>query len=110
MFQMAIEYTNIFSFQGPLKFTQIGIFGLKIYHLITLAEIASRKMDTWAASPKPVKVGSFRNFSAPRSGLPPWKRMNWADSICRKTRRPKFSGRQLRMDCGHRFNEWAVFF
>jgi hypothetical protein len=27
-----------FPFQGPPKFTQIGIFGLKIYHLATLLE------------------------------------------------------------------------
>jgi hypothetical protein len=26
-----------FPFQGPQKFTQIGIFGLKIYHLATLS-------------------------------------------------------------------------
>jgi hypothetical protein len=25
-------------FQGPLKYTQIGIFGLKVYHLSTLVE------------------------------------------------------------------------
>jgi hypothetical protein len=31
--QAATKYTNIF----PIKFTQIGIFGLKICHLATLA-------------------------------------------------------------------------
>jgi hypothetical protein len=29
-----------FPFQGPSKLTQIGIFGLKIYHLATLLEIS----------------------------------------------------------------------
>jgi hypothetical protein len=36
IFQMAIEYANLFPFLGPPKFTQIGIFGLKIYHRATL--------------------------------------------------------------------------
>jgi hypothetical protein len=35
---MAIKYTNIFPFLGYIKFTQIGIFGLKIYHLATLQQ------------------------------------------------------------------------
>jgi hypothetical protein len=39
LFQMAQEYTNLFPFQGPQKFTQIGILGLKIYHLATLLNI-----------------------------------------------------------------------
>jgi hypothetical protein len=26
-----------FPFQGPLKFTKVGIFGLKMYHLAILA-------------------------------------------------------------------------
>jgi hypothetical protein len=30
------KYGQPFPFQGPPKFTQIGIFGLKIYHLATL--------------------------------------------------------------------------
>jgi hypothetical protein len=34
---MAIGITYpIFSFQGPPKFTRIGIFGFKTYHLATL--------------------------------------------------------------------------
>jgi hypothetical protein len=35
---MVIKYTNIFhcKSQGPQKFTQIVIVGLKIYHLATL--------------------------------------------------------------------------
>jgi hypothetical protein len=33
---MAKEYTNLFPFQGPPKFTRIRIFGLKINHLATL--------------------------------------------------------------------------
>jgi hypothetical protein len=36
IFQMAIKYTKQFAFQGPPKFTQIGIFGLKINHLAAL--------------------------------------------------------------------------
>jgi hypothetical protein len=31
-----------FPFQGPPKFTQIGIFGLKINHLATLAETEAK--------------------------------------------------------------------
>jgi hypothetical protein len=50
-YQMVIKYLNSpyyipnghtihqpFSIQGPPKFTQIGIFGLKIYHLATLTD------------------------------------------------------------------------
>jgi hypothetical protein len=33
--QMAVKYTNLFH-SKPLKITQNGIFGLKIYHLATL--------------------------------------------------------------------------
>jgi hypothetical protein len=37
IFQMAIKCTNMyFPFHGPPKFTQIGIFVLKMYHLATL--------------------------------------------------------------------------
>jgi hypothetical protein len=36
VFQMAEEYTNLFPFQGPPKFTQIWTVGLKINHLATL--------------------------------------------------------------------------
>jgi hypothetical protein len=35
IYQMVIHYTH-FPFQGPPKFTQIAIFGLKINHLATL--------------------------------------------------------------------------
>jgi hypothetical protein len=35
-FQKVIKCTNIFHFQDPKKFTQIGILGLKINHLATL--------------------------------------------------------------------------
>jgi hypothetical protein len=36
---MAIEDINFCPFQGPLKFTQSGIFGLTIYHLAALIYI-----------------------------------------------------------------------
>jgi hypothetical protein len=37
MLQMAIEYNQRhIPFEGPPKFTQIGIFGLKINHVATL--------------------------------------------------------------------------
>jgi hypothetical protein len=35
---MAIKFTNIFHWKTLKKFTQNGIFGLKIYHLATLAD------------------------------------------------------------------------
>jgi hypothetical protein len=36
IFLMPIEYTyQPFPLQGPPKFAQIGIFGMKIYHLAT---------------------------------------------------------------------------
>jgi hypothetical protein len=35
MFQMAIKYTKLFLFKAHKNY-QIGIFGLKIYHLATL--------------------------------------------------------------------------
>jgi hypothetical protein len=38
--QRTIKYTNFYHLKNPVKFTQIGIFGLKIYHLATL--ISSR--------------------------------------------------------------------
>jgi hypothetical protein len=36
IFQTDIEYTHLFPLKDPPKFTQIGIFGLKINHLATL--------------------------------------------------------------------------
>jgi hypothetical protein len=36
---MAIKYTNIFNCKTLPKFTQIKIFGLKIYHLATLIDL-----------------------------------------------------------------------
>jgi hypothetical protein len=44
LYQMAVKYYK-FPFQGPPKFTQIGIFGLNLKHLATLVmggEIESR--------------------------------------------------------------------
>jgi hypothetical protein len=38
--EMGIVFTNIFHFQDTPTFTQIGIFGLKIYHLATLSCIS----------------------------------------------------------------------
>jgi hypothetical protein len=40
-----------FPFQGPPKFTPIGIFGLKIYHLATLVS-AKQKQKTDCVTPK----------------------------------------------------------
>jgi hypothetical protein len=34
--KMALKFTQHLSFQDTTKFTQIGIFGLKIHHLATL--------------------------------------------------------------------------
>jgi hypothetical protein len=43
MYKIAVIYgPRIYQplpFQGPQKFTQIGIFGLKLYHLATLARM-----------------------------------------------------------------------
>jgi hypothetical protein len=43
IYQMAIKYSkgqkiidNYIPFQGPQKCTQVGIFGMKVYHLATL--------------------------------------------------------------------------
>jgi hypothetical protein len=36
--QMAIKIYQLFPIQDPPKFTQIGNFGMKIYHLATLRE------------------------------------------------------------------------
>jgi hypothetical protein len=36
IYRMAVKYINIIRLQDPPKFIQIGIFGLKIYHLATL--------------------------------------------------------------------------
>jgi hypothetical protein len=46
--QMSIEYTSIFHCKTlHRKFTQIGIFGLKIYHLATLTSRRdARKTET----------------------------------------------------------------
>jgi hypothetical protein len=45
--QMAIKYTNNFPLQDPLKFTQIWIFCLKLYHLATLMKKGLTKMAKW---------------------------------------------------------------
>jgi hypothetical protein len=42
-FQMSIKYINICHFEDPPKFTQIVIFGLKIYHLATLERPPTKK-------------------------------------------------------------------
>jgi hypothetical protein len=39
VFQMAIEYTNLFHSKSSQKYTQIGIFDLKKYHLATLVQV-----------------------------------------------------------------------
>jgi hypothetical protein len=45
--QMTITYTyQHLPLQDPPKFTQIGIFGLKIYHLATLLDM-SRHLSEW---------------------------------------------------------------
>jgi hypothetical protein len=36
LFQITVKYNNIFPFQGPPKYTQVGIFGRKRNHLATL--------------------------------------------------------------------------
>jgi hypothetical protein len=63
---MAIEYTKPFPFQGqyrrlqdPPKFTQIGIFGLKIYHLATLLRSQFRGTTVGLASFSKKKIYQF---------------------------------------------------
>jgi hypothetical protein len=41
---MAIKYTDIFRYKTLQKFTQNGIFGLKIYHLAALEVPRPEKM------------------------------------------------------------------
>jgi hypothetical protein len=41
---MSIEYTNLSHSKDLKKFTQIGIFGLKIRHLATLLECGKEKV------------------------------------------------------------------
>jgi hypothetical protein len=41
IYQMVIKFTNIFHCKALQKFTQIGIFGLEIYHLATLIQLVS---------------------------------------------------------------------
>jgi hypothetical protein len=41
IFQLAPKIYQTFPFQGPLKLTQIGILGLKIYHLATMEPLAT---------------------------------------------------------------------
>jgi hypothetical protein len=43
-FRLASKYINLFPYQGPPKFTQIGIFGLKTYHLATLFTTVSSRI------------------------------------------------------------------
>jgi hypothetical protein len=49
IFHMAIKHTNTVLIQGTLKFTQIWIFGTKMYHLATL--ISSEKIESCAFLP-----------------------------------------------------------
>jgi hypothetical protein len=52
IFQMTIKYTNIFhSTYGPPKFTQIDIFGFKIYHLATMDFTEWLDYVTFGSSP-----------------------------------------------------------
>jgi hypothetical protein len=53
MFQMTIKWNQHFHFLGTPKYTQIGISGLKIYHLATLVytrTISDRYSGTISAS------------------------------------------------------------
>jgi hypothetical protein len=45
IYQMAIEIYQHLSMQDTPKFTQIRIFGLKIYHLATLLQIIPIRVD-----------------------------------------------------------------
>jgi hypothetical protein len=56
IYQIALKYTNNFHRKPLLKFTQIAIFGQKIYHLATLTAITktffSAKKTLWNRSVK----------------------------------------------------------
>jgi hypothetical protein len=58
MYQTAMKLTNIFRW-GPPKYTQIGIFGMKIYHLATLDSMVRFILweDIWA-----VQISSRQYF------------------------------------------------
>jgi hypothetical protein len=59
-FQMAIENSNIFSFQGTSKFTQIWAIVLKTYHLATPAGHAANT----------VAIAAFRKLHFAETGRP----------------------------------------
>jgi hypothetical protein len=40
---MSVKYINVFQYKALQKFSQIGIFGLKINHLATLLHINERE-------------------------------------------------------------------
>jgi hypothetical protein len=46
-----------FPFQGPPKFTQVGILGLKIYHLATLLLVSTVKKPAIFLSTHPPQSG-----------------------------------------------------
>jgi hypothetical protein len=52
-----------FPFQGPPKFTQIGIFGLKIKHLATLVGIESNAAANLESKYKSIRSAFFFHFS-----------------------------------------------
>jgi hypothetical protein len=47
IFQMANEFANLFHSKAVLKFTQFGIFGMKIYHLATLDVVGNNGREHW---------------------------------------------------------------
>jgi hypothetical protein len=55
IFSMAIDYINIFQSKGPPKFTQIGIFGMKMNHLAT-PSVALSSSKCFSPSPAAAQV------------------------------------------------------
>jgi hypothetical protein len=83
-----------FPLQGTPKFTQSGIFGMKIYHLATLS-ITSRDMNPYFGrendfSPERNKV----KHGSERLNDMPWRRGAVDIASASGTRRPGFKSRQ----------------
>jgi hypothetical protein len=64
--QMVIKYNSIFHCKTIQKVTQIGIFGLKIYHLATLPEMSTSTLDLLSTG----RATISRLFSSGISGYP----------------------------------------
>jgi hypothetical protein len=59
---MAIKFSNLLIFRGPPKYTRIGIFGMKIYHLATLSGMGKNNFIFMPCLPTSLEFGDSKSL------------------------------------------------